>query len=115
MKLGTETGSLINHLIADPRPHLPVIGEDVTECRWTDREAYRVIAVDKDGKGAVLKQYDPKYIGKAYGDETYEYDGPTGEPLLGTYTMYIRYRHNAWRIKGNTGWYKINLAWGEAG
>jgi hypothetical protein len=60
-----------------------------------------------------------KWIGKGYGDETYQYDDENGNPLLGDRTMHIRYKYKAWRVMGDycgmkigsKGW-KINLAWG---
>ena len=111
MKLGKETASIVNWLMVNPNFHTPVLGEDVTVCMWTDREAWRVTGVDPDGKGATLTQYEPKYIGKAYGDESYEYVDAEGKPLLGSQTMHIRYRYKAWRAENGRG-YKVALAWG---
>ena len=110
MKLGKDTGSIMNWLMVNPKFHQPVVGEDVTECMWTDRHAWRVTAVDPDGKGATLTRYKPKRIGKAYGDETYQYDDENGNPLLSSQTMKIRYRWKAWRCLGG---HKISLARGQ--
>ena len=113
MKLGTETASVMNWLMANPEYHKPVIGENVTECMWTDRHAWRVTAVTPDGKGATLTKYAPKYIGKAYGDESYEYEDANGNPLLDKrQTIQIRFRYKAWRTNNGKG-SKIDLAWGR--
>ena len=109
MKLMHDTASLVNFMLANPDYHRPEVGEDVTELMWTDRTAWRVTAVDADGKGATLTRYNAKYIGKGYGDETYQYDDENGNPLLSNSTMHIRYKYKSWRIDGK---YKINLAWG---
>lgn len=109
MKLGKETGSVMNWLMANPKYHQPVIGEDVTECMWTDRHAWQVTAVDPDGKGATLTRYAAKRIGKEYGDETYQYDDEDGKPMLSDQTLHIRYRWKAWRTEYGS---KISLAWG---
>ncbi len=111
MKLGTETANIMNWLMANPNYRKPAEGEDVTECMWTDRRAWRVIAVDADGKGATLTRYEPKYVGKAYGDESYEYDDADGNPLLDVrQTMHIRYKYKSWRTDGGR---KVDLAWGR--
>lgn len=110
MKLGTETASVMNWMMANPEYHKPTIGEDVTECKWTDREAWRVTAVDPDGKGATLRKYEPKYVGKGYGDESYEYEDANGQPLLGKQSMHIRYKYKSWRTDGGR---KISLSWGR--
>ena len=110
MKLGTETANVMNWLMANPNYRKPAVGEDVTECMWTDRRAWRVIAVDADGKGATLAGYAPKYIGKSYGDESYEYDDADGNPLLGKQRMLIRYKYKSWRTDGGR---KVDFAWGR--
>lgn len=118
MKLMKDTASLTNWLLANPDYHRPEVGEDVTELMWTDRCAWRVTAVDKDGKGATLTRYNAKYIGKGYGDETYQYDDENGNPLLSEGdTIHIRYKYKSWRVDGQynglrVSRYKIHLAWG---
>lgn len=107
MKLGKETGSLVNALIANNMPHVPVVGEDVTECLWTDREAWRVIEVRDNGKTAVLAKYEPKPVGNYY-EQNYQYEDENGNPLINmNRTMTVTYRYKAWRC-GRT---KVNLAW----
>lgn len=49
MKAGTETGSLINHLMSRNAPK-PEVGMGVTILHWTDRSAGTIIEVNKSGK-----------------------------------------------------------------
>ena len=110
MELMQDTASLVNWMLANPNFHKPVAGEDVTELMWTDRCAWRVTEVDRDGKGATLTRYAAKFIGQGYGDERYQYEDENGLPLLRQdHTIHIRYRYKSWRIDGNR---KIHLAWG---
>lgn len=45
MKLGTETGSLINHVLAHPAQCTPVVGGGATICLWSDRHAATIVKV----------------------------------------------------------------------
>lgn len=45
MKLGTETGSLVNHLFSGPQPIVPEVGMGCTMLSWTDRYAGTIIKV----------------------------------------------------------------------
>lgn len=45
MKLGSQTGSLINHVLADTG--LPKVGEGATLLAWSDRYPGTVISVDE--------------------------------------------------------------------
>jgi len=50
MKLGTETGSLINHIAAREIGPLPAVGMGVTILAWSDRYAATIIYVSKSRK-----------------------------------------------------------------
>lgn len=50
MKLGTQTGSLVNHLLSRAPTTLPEIGDAATVTHWTDRSAATVINVFQKGK-----------------------------------------------------------------
>jgi hypothetical protein len=57
MKLGTETGSLVNHVysfgvLGQPRPYL---GMPVTMLSWTDRHPATVIQLFKVGKSIIMR------------------------------------------------------------
>ena len=107
MKLGKDTGSLVNFMLANPNFVKPEIGMDVTECFWTDRHAWRVVAVDPDGKGCKLQRYKPKAIGSYY-EQNYQYEDENGKPLLCNQFMSVRYKYKGWR----DGCSKVNLRFG---
>ena len=49
LNLGTQTGSLINHIVSDMNNSVPAIGMGATILCWTDRRAATVVEVSKDG------------------------------------------------------------------
>lgn len=55
MKLGTETGSVINHLMSGSQA-LPEVGKGATIIHWTDRSAYFVDEVSNDGKTVTIER-----------------------------------------------------------
>lgn len=56
MKAGTETGSLINHVMSAPATgYEPKVGDGATVLSWTDRYAGTIIEV---GQGFVVWQRD---------------------------------------------------------
>lgn len=82
LNLGTETGSLMNHLysrmtIGAPAP---VVGMGATLLAWTDRHAATVIEVCADGKIRVQEDTAKVVKGSTYdGSAEYEYSAnPAG-------------------------------------
>ena len=57
MKLGTETGSLINHLASRASAPLPAVGMGATILAWSDRYAATIIYVSASRK-LVRVQHD---------------------------------------------------------
>ncbi len=53
MRLGSETGSLINHVMA-AGPKVPEVGMGATLLHWTDRDAGTVVAVERVKGGTVV-------------------------------------------------------------
>lgn len=100
MKIGRETGSLVNAVYANNDLIEVVPGMDVTICYWTDREAWRVVEVDRDGKGCKLQRYAPKLVGNFY-EQNYNYEDENGNPMLTNQYMNIRYRYRKWRCGGS--------------
>lgn len=47
MKLGTQTGSLINHIYSRHTNPEPEVGMGATICMWSDRHAVTIIAIEK--------------------------------------------------------------------
>lgn len=76
MRLGTQTGSLTNHLMA--RESLkPTVGDGATILQWTDRDAATVIAVEEVKGGWIVtvqednaKRTDTNGMSES---QTYEY------------------------------------------
>lgn len=50
MKLGTQTGSLVNHVVSREEATLPEIGEGATVLQWSDRKPATVIEIFTKGK-----------------------------------------------------------------
>lgn len=50
MKLGTETGSLINHIMSRTGNITPEVGMGCTILGWTDRHPGTIVEVSKNGK-----------------------------------------------------------------
>tara|TARA_R110000868_G_scaffold405464_1_gene684836 strand:+ start:178 stop:555 length:378 start_codon:yes stop_codon:yes gene_type:complete len=76
MKLGTQTGSLVNHIYSTSSCENISIGDPATLTGWTDRHAGTVSNLFSKGKyDYVSIQRDIAKIvgGTGYGDEVYEY------------------------------------------
>jgi hypothetical protein len=86
MKLGTETGSVINSLMApnvNSKNNTPVVDEGATVFMWTDRHAYTVREISKDGKKVKLQRCSPKRTdGNGMSDcQSYDYSEHTNNFL----------------------------------
>lgn len=92
MQLGTETGSVVNHLYSRHANNIPVAGKGATELKWTDRHAYFVNWVSDDLKECTIERAkairtDSNGMSEC---QVYEYER-TGE------IMDLKFRWNAWR------------------
>jgi len=90
-------GNLINRVLETSIPIVPVVGMGATECCWSDRHAYTVIAVSPTGKTCTV-QRDHAIRTDNYGmsdcqDYRYERD-PEGS------TMTLRLTKRGWSSKG---------------
>ena len=111
MKLGTETGSLMNHLRShNPTP--PVVGKGATELHWTDRSAWFVNEVSEDGKTAIIEKANAIRVDDRgmCESQTYKYER-TG------YLRELRFLWGSWRYKidepwANKKWHKMNIVFG---
>lgn len=65
-------GGFINQMMGN-NSTTPVVGEGATILMYSDRSAYEVIEVSKDGSSCVIRNMDTKFIGSGYGDEKYTY------------------------------------------
>jgi len=77
MNLGTETGSLMNHLMSRQTIGAPApeVGMAATLLGWTDRHAATVVSVSKCGTEIAVRQDHAKVVkGTTYdGSAEYEY------------------------------------------
>jgi hypothetical protein len=55
MKLGSETGSLVNHVYSTQQRVEPEIGMGATLLSWTDRSAATVVAIERDKSNNVVR------------------------------------------------------------
>ena len=54
MRVGTETGSLVNHVLSGVPATVPAVGDGATILHWTDRDAGTVVAVGGTPKRPVV-------------------------------------------------------------
>ena len=76
MKLGTETGSLINHLASRETAPRPEVGMGATILAWSDRYAATITYVSKSGKLVRVQHDRSRRIDDNGGfseNQTYEY------------------------------------------
>ena len=66
-------GSVINRLMENSKDPEIVVGMGVTECFWSDREPYEVIAV-KDQKHITIRALDHRRAGTSSLDSMYDND-----------------------------------------
>ena len=79
LKLGTETGSLINHVLSSSKGLDPIVGEAATVLHWSDRSPATV--VEYDAKKQIVALRGDKAICIDFEQQTYTYEsnetGPT--------------------------------------
>lgn len=73
LRLGSQTGSLTNHLMSYNNS-IPKVGEGATHLMWTDRHALEVVAVNEDNTVAVLAPINAKRTDKNGFSESQEYN-----------------------------------------
>lgn len=62
MRLGTQTGSLVNHIMTNSRSGEPYVGMPATICYWTDRSPATVVEVNMKGRYIVVQDDDYKRV-----------------------------------------------------
>ena len=100
MKLGTETGSLINHVMANSGQAKPEVGMGCTIFSWTDRHAATIITVSPSGKTVkvqrdIAKRTDTNGMSEV---QSYEYS-PDPEARVLTF----RLTKKGWRSTDTSG------------
>jgi hypothetical protein len=97
MKLGTQTGSLVNHLYSrmtlnEPEP---TVGMGVTMLSWSDRDAGTIIEVNTKKRYIAVTEDDAKRIDNNGISEGQEYEYTTR--LDGCITYYKKDKNGQWR------------------
>ena len=95
MRFGTQTGSLVNHVMSMAAPSLPAVGDGATLLSWSDRHPATVIAVFKHGKYDFVQVQMDNYTrtDKNGISESQEYDyTPNPQGSVNTY----RLRNDKW-------------------
>lgn len=55
LKLGTQTGSFVNHLYSSTKSKEPLLGGGATILSWTDRTAATITSIIRNNKGKVIE------------------------------------------------------------
>ena len=101
MKLGSETGSLINHLASRAASPRPEVGMAATLLSWTDRSPATVIWVSASGKTIRVQADNYRRIdarGYYTEEQDYEYSpDPAGRVETARLTK------RGWRVTGGGG------------
>jgi len=113
MKLGKETNSFFNHLMANSMS-VPKVGEGATILHWTDRTAYFVNSVSEDGKTVEIERAKAIRVDNNGMSEVQDYKyerNPNFQPET------IKFRYGKWRkvckFDGKTTYSPISIVFGE--
>ena len=103
LKAGSQTGSLINHVLSGYNQRVPEIGMGVTMLSWTDRNPGTITEILKGGKVIRVVEDDYKLVDGSYMSEDQKYEFSPGQ---GEGCLFKIDRHGSWRmayIDENTG------------
>lgn len=98
-KLGTQTGSLINHIMSGSAMPTPEVGMGATILSWSDRHAATITEVSKSGKRiGVVEDIATRTDNNGMSDsQSYDYSPGNGGP------RYFTLRKNgAWVAEGES-------------
>ena len=107
LKLGTQTGSFVNWMMSQGQTP-PVVGKGATVLLWTDRHAYFVDYVSKDGKEVVIERADCKRaddLGMS-DQQSYHYGRNTNANKIT-----LRFKYGKWRDKQTGQVYNIKFGY----
>jgi len=74
MRLGTETGSLVNHVYSRTDSEPPYVGMPATLLLWTDRNPATVVDVNMKGRCIVVQEDDYKRVDSNGLSESQQYE-----------------------------------------
>jgi hypothetical protein len=98
-RIGTQTGSLFNHLMSGSAPLLPKVGMGCTVLMWSDRHAATITEVSKNGKRVgIVEDIATRVDGNGMSDaQEYSYSPGAGAP-----TYYTLRKNGAFVREGDT-------------
>lgn len=105
MKLGKETGNVMNWLMSG-NATMPEAGKDGTELCWTDRRSFKVLTYDPKKKCGTA----------AYYKDCYDTQNPLGTEIREPFNFKFSYKK--WRREvengfGEKSWHPWNATFGE--
>ena len=105
MKLGSETGSLVNHIMSRGVDCQPEVGMGVTVLHWTDRSAHTIVEVAKNHI-VIVEDHAKRTDDNGMSDnQDYEYTpDPDGRRLI---VKRVTHGRNKGRYKTASGNYVI--------
>ena len=95
LKLGVQTGSFVNWMMSQGQTP-PVVGKGATVLLWTDRHAYFVDHVSKDGKEVVIERAGYKRVDNLRMSDCQDYEYFREE---NPYQITLRFKYSKWRNK----------------
>lgn len=99
LRCGTQTGSLMNHVISGCVMASPEIGMGATKICWSDRHACTIVEVSKSGRCVgVVRDIATRIDKNGICDfQSYSYESSSGSP-----TYYTLRKNGAWVRKGDS-------------
>jgi hypothetical protein len=99
LKAGTETGSLMNHIISGCRMAAPEVGMGGSILGWTDRRACTITEVSKSGKRVGIVEDIATRVDKNGMSDSQEYSFERGS---GSPTFFTLRKNGAWVRQGES-------------
>lgn len=98
MRLGTQTGNLMTHLMTASKQAVPTVGMGVAVCYWSDRKAGTIVEIDDKKSIVTIRQDKATRIG----------DGPMND--CQSYTYEADEQGSVYKFKFKDGkWRQLNL------
>ncbi len=100
MKLGSETGSLINHVASCAASPRPEVGMGATILMWSDRNPATIVWVSPSGKTIKIQQDTYRRTDQNGNSEEQSYEYSRNPDAL---VETARLTKRGWRLKGGGG------------
>ncbi len=100
MKLGSETGSLVNHIYSTQSPVTPVVGMGATILLWSDRQACTIRKIS--GKSLWVSEDIATRTDKNGMSDCQSYSYQTTNALENTWKEFVLNKNGKWVQKDST-------------